>query len=64
MESFPGAAAIAFSMESNLDALFHIADSVTSGIEMIPDSSAKTDKIDLLSVVCDVLASEVKDKSA
>jgi hypothetical protein len=35
---------IAFSAERNSDALFHIAVSVTSGMVMIPESSAEMDK--------------------
>ena len=43
-ESSPGAGVIPFGVESNSDALFHIAVNVTSGMENIPESSALTDK--------------------
>lgn len=41
--SLPGAGVIALGLESNSEALFHIASSVTSGIQAIPESSAETD---------------------
>ena len=43
MGSLPGAGVIAFRTESSSKALSHIAFSVTSGIEVIPESSAETD---------------------
>ena len=42
--SSPGAGVIRFEVESNSKALFHIDVSVTRGMEVIPESSALTDK--------------------